>query len=267
MSSVRLNSVSMRSPIRGKSRSSDSSDSLVASWKRRESLKTLFDITTPLGRRVESIIGILIVASLVTVVAETVVDQESSVFWWLEKVEFVIWVLFVIEYALRVSTAPVKRRYIFSFYGMVDLLAVLSALTRISALGALKALRILRALRVLKLVRYSSALDRFSEAYRDIKDELAVYFAATGVMTFIAAYGIWELEHENNAAYNNIFDCVYWAVASITTLGADMVPTTIPGRILSMLLVLLGLGLVAVPSGLLASALSKQDPAGSASRE
>lgn len=230
----------------------------------RELPGKLFDMEVPLGRRVESVIGVLIVASLVTVVAETVVEEGGTAFLWLERTEFALWVFFCVEYALRIAAAPVRRRYIFSFYGVVDLLAVISGVVHISALGVWRALRILRSLRVFKLVRYSSALERFSEAYQDIKDELALYLAATAIMTFMASYGIWELEHEENETYSNIFECVYWAVTSVTAGAENMVPVTVPGKILSMLLVLLGLGIVAVPSGLLASALSKQDPKGAA---
>ncbi|MDE0132285.1 MAG: ion channel, partial [bacterium] len=112
-------------------------------------------------------------------------------------------------------------------------------------------------LRVLKLARYSSAVDRFSEAFDDIKDELALFSGVTAVMTFIAAYGIWEFEHETNDAYGNLFECVYWSVASLTMGAEGIAPSTVAGKILAMLLVLIGLGIVAVPSGLFASALSK----------
>ena len=207
----------------------------------------------------EIAVSVLIAVSLVTMVLETIVKPDSAAFPWLTAAERVIWLLFCAEYVCRVAGAPVKRQYVLSFYGVIDLLAVLSGLTSVGALEGLKALRVLRALRVLKLVRYSNAIDRFSNAYHDIKDELALYLAASGILTFIAAYGIWEFEHDNNENYGNIFDCVYWAVASLTAGAENMAPVTVPGKILTMLLLLLGLGIVAVPPGLLASALSKQD--------
>ena len=110
----------------------------------------------------------------------------------------------------------------------------------------------------MKLVRLSNAIDRFKEAFSDIKDELAIYLGATAVLTFVASYGIYELEHEVNENYGNIFECTYWAVASMTAGAEGYAPMTVGGKILSMVLVLFGLGIVAVPSGLMASALSKQ---------
>ena len=195
--------------------------------------------------------------ALITLVLSTMIAEGTSPHGWLERAEMVFWAVFSVEYGLRIFAAPHPLRYLRSFYGIVDLLAVLAGLSALQTLGAAKPLRLLRVLRVLKLARYSSAVDRFAEAFEDIKDELALFTGVTAVMTFIAAYGIWEFEHETNDAYGNLFECVYWSVASLTMGAEGIAPVTAPGKILAMLLVLIGLGIVAVPSGLFASALSK----------
>lgn len=217
-----------------------------------------FDIATRRGRLVESVLGLFVLASVAVVIAETTLDPAGTAFRRLARIDFAIWVIFCIEYVARLATARPRRRYIFSFLGIVDLLAVVAGIPAIAGLRTVKILRLLRALRVLKLVRLSNAIDRFKAAFADIKDELAIYLGATAVLTFIASYGIYELEHEVNENYGNIFECTYWAVASMTAGAEGYAPVTVGGKLLSMVLVLFGLGIVAVPSGLMASALSKQ---------
>ncbi len=217
----------------------------------------LFNLDTQLGRVSEILSGTIVALSLITLVLSTVIPEGTTTHDWLVRAEAIFWMAFSVEYVVRIVSSPHPLRYIRSFYGIVDVLAVLSGLLSISVLGAAKPLRLLRVLRVLKLARYSSAVDRFSEAFEDIKDELALFSGVTAVMTFIAAYGIWEFEHEANEAYGNLFECVYWSVASLTMGAEGIAPVTVAGKILAMLLVLIGLGIVAVPSGLFASALSK----------
>ena len=222
----------------------------------------VFNFDTRTGIVTEFVSGSIVTLSLITLILATTVDEGTSTHTWLENAERVFWVAFTVEYVLRIYSSPRPFRYIRSFYGIVDLLAALSGFLAIWAFGAGKPLRLLRALRVLKLARYSAAVDRFSEAFDDIKDELALFSGVTAVMTFIASYGIWEFEHEVNEAYGNLFECVYWSVASLTMGAEGIAPATAAGKILAMVLVLIGLGIVAVPSGLFASALSKTNNPG-----
>lgn len=217
----------------------------------------LFSLDTTRGRVAEATSGITVILSLILLVYSTTVEETTGTYSWILIAELVFWLVFSIEYVLRILSAEHPIRYLRSFYGIVDLLAVVAGLASIPALAAAKPLRILRSLRVLKLARYSAAVDRFSAAFDDIKDELALYSGVTAVMSFIAAYGIWEFEHERNEAYSNLFECVYWSVASLTMGAEGIAPVTVPGKILAMVLVLIGLGIVAVPSGLFAAALSK----------
>ena len=217
-----------------------------------------FDLGTLRGRVIEGALGLLVLASVGVVVAETTVDPTGVSFRWLRRVDFTIWVVFCVEYVARLASARPRRRYVLSFFGIVDLMAVLAGIPALAGLRSVKTLRLLRALRIFKLVRLSNAMDRFREAFSDIKDELAIYLGATAVLTFVASYGIYELEHEVNENYSSIFECTYWAVASMTAGAEGYAPVTVGGKLLSMVLVLFGLGIVAVPSGLMASALSKQ---------
>ena len=220
----------------------------------------LFNFDTSAGRATELGSAFIVVLSLITLVMDTAVDGGSVAHTWLRRAEFVFWVTFSVEYGLRIYAAPRRFKYIRSFYGIVDLLAVVAGITSILTLGAAKPLRLLRVFRVLKMARYSSAVERFSDAYDDIKDELALFLSMTAILAFVAAYGIWEFEHEVNEAYGNLFEGVYWAVASLTMGAEGIAPVTVQGKILAMLMVMIGLGIVAVPSGLFASALSRTYP-------
>ena len=216
-----------------------------------------FDADSRFGTSLEMVVGVLVVLSLVPLIASTVIEEGTATADWIARIDTVFWAVFTAEWVVRLAKARPRLKYVRSFYGVVDLLAVVAGLAAVPALASVKVLRVLRVLRVLKLARYTAAADRFAAAFNDIKDELALYTGVTAVITFSASYGIWLFEHEANEAYGNLFECIYWSVASLTMGAEGFAPTTVAGKILAMVLVLLGLGIVAVPSGLLASALSK----------
>ncbi len=224
-------------------------------------MREIFDLDTRLGRRVNAFISAVIVLSMATLVVDThYTAADGGLPGWLWTLELVIWVLFAVEYIMRIALAPSAWRYIFSFYGIVDLLAVLGGFANVPAGTSLRLLRLLRVFRVVKLVRGSAALDRFRAAFRDIADELLVYVSASGILMFIASVGIYELEHDQpDTLYVSIFDSFYWAVLSLTAGAEGYQPLSFGGKLLSIFIVLIGLGVVAVPSGLLASALYKHD--------
>lgn len=122
----------------------------------------------------------------------------------------------------------------------------------------MRLIRLLRLLRILKLVRYNQALNRFSKAIYIAKEELAIFALASLVMLYLAAVGIYHFEHNAQPeVFRSIFDSLWWAVATLTTVGyGDIYPITTGGRLFTFLVLMLGLGLVAVPTGIIASSLS-----------
>ena len=168
--------------------------------------------------------------------------------------------LFVAEYLFRVATAKDKRAYVTSFYGLIDLVAILPIL--IHAAGSarvIRLLRVLRILRLLKLKRLNNALDNYRAALNLIAAEATLFTGVAFIFILGFAFIIYEVEHEAQpAAYRNIFDAVWWAIISLTSVGyGDVYPVTIAGRMLTLAMVLTGMGIVAVPTALLASALSR----------
>ena len=174
--------------------------------------------------------------------------------------DYALSLIFVVEYVLRIATAENKRAYITSFYGIIDLVALLPILVHAAAsLRVLRLLRVLRVLRLLKVTRYTNALDRYSQALKSIAAETTLFGSVAFVFIISFAFLIYEVEHEAQPeVYSNIFDSVWWAVISLTSVGyGDVYPVTTAGRMLTLGMVLTGMGIVAVPTALLASALSR----------
>lgn len=126
-------------------------------------------------------------------------------------------------------------------------------------LRSLRIFRMLRLFRLFKLVRYNEPIQRFYKAYSIAKEEIFLFFVVTLILLYLSAVGIYYFE---NAAqpdvFKSVFHSLWWAVATLTTVGyGDIYPITIGGKLFTFLMLIIGMGIVAVPAGLLASALSK----------
>ena len=215
---------------------------------------------TPGGRRFDAFIQVLIVVSLVSFSIETLPDLSARSRLILGWIEVGTVAIFSVEYLLRVALADDRRRFVFSFFGIVDLLAILPFfVARGIDLRSLRAVRLLRLFRALKLVRYSRAVRRLHKAFSIIKEELVLFLSAMLLLLFFSATGIYYFEHEAQPdGFSSVFDSLWWAVATLTTVGyGDVYPVTIGGRLFTFLILVIGLGVVAAPCGLLASALSE----------
>ena len=153
---------------------------------------------TPAGRAFDWTVLGLIALSIVILSAETLPELSPGARRSLQVGETIITLLFTLEYILRVATAERKLRYILSFYGIVDLLAILPFYLAAAEvdLYILRIVRMFRVLRTLKLLRYNEALKRFGKALALAKEEIAVYALATAMTLYIAAAGIYYFEHE-----------------------------------------------------------------------
>ncbi|MFN3413092.1 MAG: ion transporter, partial [Thermoanaerobaculum sp.] len=164
------------------------------------------------------------------------------------------------EYLLRVLVAEKKTRYVFSFFGLVDLIAIAPFyLSTGLDLRALRAVRFLRVFRLLKLARYGQAMDRMRRAFLLVREELVLFLVAALIFLYISAVGIYFFEHEAQPErFASVFDGLWWAAVTLSTVGyGDVYPVTLGGRFFTVCILLVGLGIVAVPTGLFASALSR----------
>jgi len=142
---------------------------------------------------------------------------------------------------------------------VIDLLAILPFyLAGGVDLRAVRIFRLFRLLRAFKLFRYSRAMRRFKEAFLLVKNELILFAVATCFLLFVSAVGIYYFENPvQPEKFKSIFHCLWWAVSTLTTIGyGDIYPVTAGGRIFTSIIVIIGIGFIAVPTGLLASALT-----------
>ena len=182
-------------------------------------------------------------------------------------------IIFSIEYVLRIWTAPflypdksstmARIRYIFSFMAIIDLLAILPFYLPMVIpfnLKSLRLLRITRLLRVFKFNRYTNALYKVAAVFKAKSSQLISSLVVVLMLIILSSILMFNVENAAQPdAFTNIFDSMWWAVATFTTVGyGDIYPITIAGKILSTIIAFLGIGLVAVPTGIISAGFVEQ---------
>lgn len=226
--------------------------------------KVLYDIvednTTRNGKYFDFFIQGLILLSLVSFSLETIPDISENIISFLYFLEVFTVSLFSLEYLIRIWVSKKPVSYVFSFFGIIDLLAILPFfLVGFLDLRFLRAFRILRIFRALKIVRYNKAMKRFGLAFILVKEEIVLFFVCTIILIFITSAGIYYFENDAQPeTFKSIFHSAWWSIVTLTTVGyGDIYPITLGGRIFTFFVLMIGVGLVTVPAGLVASALSK----------
>ena len=212
------------------------------------------------SQKLELFIQGLILFSLLTFSLETLPNLSEKERHWLHISEIVTIGIFTIEYLTRLILSKRKLSYIFSFFGIIDLIAFLPFYIGLGIdLRSLRAVRFVRLLRLFKMARYSKALQRFHRAFVISKEEIILFFFSACIMLYLAGVGIYYCEHEAQPkVFASVFDGLWWAVATLTTVGyGDCYPVTAGGKIFTFFILLIGLGIISVPTGMVASALSK----------
>ena len=231
----------------------------------------VFNNDTPAGRAFDLVLIVLILASIGVVMLDSVRPFRAAYGPALKQAEWLLTVLFSLEYGLRLVTARHPWNYARSFFGLVDLLSILPGYLALLLPGAetlliVRVLRLLRIFRILKLARYLSEASVLSAALRASAAKITVFLAT--VLTLVTIIGaLMYLIEGPEHGYTSIPTSIYWAIVTLTTVGyGDIAPKTPLGKGLASLAMILGYGILAVPTGIvtvnLARAQGLQDQAG-----
>ena len=235
---------------------------------RSQIYKVIFEADTPGGKAFDVGLLFLILYSVISVMVETVPGMLEKYGRFFQFSEWVVTVLFTIEYFLRIYSAPNARKYIFSFYGIVDLLSILPSFVGLFFDGThymvtIRALRLLRVFRILKLGNYLIESQVLIAALKASRHKITVFLGTVIIVVCIIGSLMYVIEGPQNPGFSSIPKSMYWAIVTVTTVGyGDISPESTAGQFLASLLMIIGYGVLAVPTGIvsveLAHATKKQ---------
>ncbi|MFC2131357.1 ion transporter [Bacteroidota bacterium] len=222
----------------------------------------IFGTDTRAGRLFDVVLLWVILASVLTVMAESVTGYQATHAKLLIVLEWIFTVLFTIEYIMRIWVSRHPKKYIFSFWGIIDLLAFIPTyvsilLTGVHYLLIIRILRLLRIFRILKLTRYTLEAGVLSKAIRSSARKIIVFLSI--VLTTVTIMGtlMYVAEGESNG-FSSIPESIYWAIVTITTVGyGDITPQTLIGKIISSISMIIGYSIIAIPTGIVTVEMTK----------
>ncbi|MFA0039460.1 ion transporter [Vibrio sp. 10N.261.52.A1] len=223
----------------------------------------IFGTHTPAGRAFDISLIVAILASLLVLILESIPNVMTEWSQELRYIEYSFTALFTVEYLLRLYCSPKPKSYATSFYGVVDLLAILPTYLAIifpgaSFMGVVRLLRVMRIFRILKLVRYLQDSNILLRSLLMARRKILIFFSTVGILVVIFGALIFVIEGPENG-FTSIPHSIYWAIVTITTVGyGDMVPQTAIGKAIASLTMLLGYSILAVPTGIITAELSNE---------
>ncbi|PRX42983.1 ion transporter [Salegentibacter salegens] len=224
----------------------------------------IYEADTPAGKFFDVALLIVIAISIILVMLESVSDLNLKFYWHFYIAEWIITIIFTIEYILRVIAIKKPKNYIFSFYGIVDLLSTLPTYLAFifgghNLLFAVRALRLLRVFRILKVTRYIGESNRLLLALRNSRPKIIVFLFAVLIICVIMGTVMHLVEGEKGG-FDNIPLSIYWAIVTLTTVGfGDIHPVTPLGRFIASFIMIVGYGIIAVPTGIVTSEITRSE--------
>lgn len=235
--------------------------------KKKEIFEIIFKSDTSAGKKFDVWLLVLIVANILLLLIDSLVGTTSTMtavahrswsFWIMKVLEWGFTIIFTFEYYLRVYCLKHPWRYVFSFWGIIDFLSIFPSylsllLPTAQALTVLRLLRVMRIFRIFKLERFQAEAYHLLSALRSSAIKILVFMMFVLVAAVILGTIMYSFESEKNPMFDNALSGIYWAVVTMTTVGyGDMAPVTPVGRFLSVLVMLLGYSIIAVPTGIVA---------------
>lgn len=223
----------------------------------------IYEADTPSGKLFDVVLLIAIIASIILVMLESVKSFDDKYHTFLDISEWVITILFTIEYFARIISVNRPWKYITSFYGIIDLLSTIPKYLSLLFVGthslvALRALRLLRVFRILKLTRYIGESTNFIKALKSSKAKIAVFLSFVLILCIILGTVMYLVESEEGSGFTSIPRSVYWAIVTLTTVGyGDIAPATALGQLIASVIMIMGYGIIAVPTGIVSAEYTK----------
>ncbi len=221
----------------------------------------IFEADTPAGKLFDVVLLVAIVVSVIAVMLETVSPFNERYRFWLDLTEWTLTVLFTLEYLARMYAVTHPRRYLTSFYGIIDLLAILPTYLSVLIPGTesflvIRALRLLRIFRVFKLTHFLMEGRLIVRAMEASREKITVFFLFVLLLVTILGSMMYLIEGGVNPSFSSMPRAVYWAIVTLTTVGyGDITPITGLGQFLSAFVMILGYAVIAVPTGIVTAEL------------
>lgn len=240
---------------------------------KKEIFEIIFKSDTPAGKKFDVWLLVLIVANIILLVFDSVMGSTDTMtsgahrslsFWVMKILEWGFTLLFTFEYYLRIYCLKHPSKYIFSFWGIIDFLSIFPAYLSLfipatQALTVLRLLRVMRIFRIFKMQRFQIEAYHLMNALRNSAIKIMIFMMVVMVAAVILGTIMYAFEGEKNPEFKSIPTGIYWAVVTITTVGyGDVVPLTTAGRFLSVMVMLLGYSVIAVPTGIIAGETLKE---------
>lgn len=218
----------------------------------------IFEADTRAGRMFNVVLFISILISVALITLESVQSIRESYGDWLRGAEWVITGIFTLEYGARIWSVGNKKKYVFSFFGIIDLLSILPSYLALFFVGAqslmvVRSLRLLRIFRIFKLSRYVGEGQNLVRALKASRHKITVFMLTVLTSVVITGTIMFMIEGPENG-FSNIPISIYWAVVTMTTVGyGDIAPQTPLGQALASFIMILGYGIIAVPTGIVSA--------------
>lgn len=232
-------------------------------WKEKLH-EVIYEADTKAGKLFDVVLLVVIIISLALVMLDSVDYLYSAYHNWFYIAEWIITIFFTIEYVLRIISIKKPSKYIFSFYGIVDFLSTIPLYISLIFVGSgaflsLRALRLLRVFRVLKLVQFTGASSKISVAIKNSMAKILTFLFSVVVVSFIAGTIMYMVEGPQYG-FTSIPRSIYWTIVTLTTVGyGDIHPVTPIGQFVASIIMMMGYGVIAVPTGIVSAEMVKQD--------
>ena len=231
-------------------------------WK-RNLYEIIFKADTYYGKLFDELLLVLILISVGIVMLESIAEVRVSYGNYLLAAEWILTILFLAEYIIRIICSPEPRKYVVSFFGVVDLLAILPTfiallVPAVQPLIVIRALRLLRVYRILKLYHYIHEGNILLIALRNSLHKIFIFMAFILVLVLLLGSIMYVVEGADNG-FNSIPLSIYWAVITLTTVGyGDIVPSTDLGKFISTFIMRLGYSIIAIPTGIVSAEITRR---------